>query len=241
MSPVHEVLDHEKASLLLPWLGTDRLEQEELEELLDHLKACRACRRELRDLAELGRFAELAERGEAPDGAAIEARLAGLLGRLPAAPEERAAAAPVSSRPAPLRRPPSGSVGWRQVLPLAALVLLAVGLLAVTGGLPPAAPGPAGPSPAGPYRTLSSAEPAAPAGPALRLVVAESCPEGELRALLVAAGAEIVGGPSRHGVYSVSLAAGADAAALAAAWRPHSCFSYVGPIAGGAPAAEGER
>ena len=217
------VLDHEEARLLLPWLGTDRLEAAELEALLDHLKVCRACRAELRDLAELGRFAELAERGEAPDAAAIDQRLAGLLARLdePRPGSARSAARPLgkAQRAGLLAFEP-----WRRALPLAALVLVAVGFLWLTSRDP--AP------PAGPYTTLSSPKVAAPAGPALRVVVADACRQDELRALLLLAGAEIRGGPSRHGAYEVRLPVGAAREPVIAAWREASCFSFVDKAAG---------
>jgi len=207
-----KVLSHAEASLLLPWLGTDRLAAGELEPLLDHLKVCAACRGELRDLSELGRFAELAERAEAPDAAAIERRLSAVMGRL----ETRS---PARFGP-PARRAP----GLYRALALAAVLTLAGGLLFLRGaGEEPVRPEAAN----GPYKTLSSPAPAASAGAALRVVVADGCGQAELRRLLLEAKAEIRGGPTRLGVYTVGLPAGAVADRQIEAWRPLPCFSFV--------------
>jgi hypothetical protein len=219
-----KVLDHDEASRLLPWLGTDRLAGGELERLLDHLKVCRLCRSELRDLSDLGRAADLAERGEAPDAAAIEERLGRLAGRLDQAAGRRfATRSPFTAR--------QGGFGWRQAAPLAALVVLAVGLLVFTADRPR----PAG---VGGYATLSSPEEAPPAGPALRVAVADSCTQGELRRLLGDAGAEIAAGPSKLGVYTIALPEGAAPEQQIAAWRPLSCFTFVDKAAGAPARAE---
>lgn len=213
-----KVLDHQEASELLPWLGTDRLAAGENEQLLDHLKVCRLCRSELRDLSDLGRAAELAERGEAPDAAAIERRLERLVGRLdqPVASLSSVSRSPFTAR--------EGAIGWRQSLPLAALVVLAVGLFLFTTERPRQG--------VGGYATLSSPEETAPAGVALRVVIADSCTQGELRRLLSGVGAEIKAGPSRLGVYTVGLPAGAAPDAQIAAWRPLACFTFVDQAAG---------
>lgn len=239
-----KVLDHDEASRLLPWLGTDRLAAGELEPLLDHLKICRLCRSELRDLSDLGRAAELAERGEAPDAAAIDRRLARLVGRLDGPPPCRPAPrSPFTARPA-------GAFGWQQILPLAALVVLAVGLFFFTPGRPrpgaavystlssPEKPGPAGPHPAGPHSAGPHPAGPHPAGAALRVVIADSCTQGELRRLLGAAGAEIRSGPTKLGVYTIFLPEGALPEIQIAAWRPLACFSFVDRAAGDRTAGE---
>lgn len=213
-----KLLDHHEASELLPWLGTDRLGAGENELLLDHLKVCRLCRSELRDLSDLGRAAELAERGEAPDAAAIERRLERLVGRLdqPVAKLRSSPRSPYTAR--------QGATGWRRTLPLAALVVLAVGLFLFTAERPRQG--------VGGYATLSSPEEPMPAGAALRVVIADSCTQGELRRLLRDAGAEIEAGPSRLGVYTIGLPAGAAPDAQIAAWRPLACFTFVDQAAG---------
>lgn len=220
-----EELDHDGASLLLPWLGTDRLEQRELERLLDHLKRCDVCRRELRDLADLGRFAELSERQEAPDGPAIEQRLEGVLQRLDVAPEAPRPFSQPFSRGA--RRLSQAPLGRRLGLPLAALLVLALGFAYV---FVPASP------PAALYQTLSSPE-ATPAelalaeAAALRVVFADSCTQGELRGLLQRAAAEIRTGPSSHGVYTLSLSQSEGLEAQIAALRSEPCFVFVEKVA----------
>lgn len=221
-----EPMRHEEASQLLPWLGTNRLAADELEPLLDHLKICPDCRGELRHLSELGRFAELAERGEAPDAAAIERRLAAVMTRLEPTPAGRSGA---SLALGPRR---AGAIGtWRAPWALAAaLALVAAGL--VFWGRP----NPATPSP-GLYQTLSSEAPIPARGEKLRVVFADSCSLGELRGLLLAAGAEIAAGPSRRGVYTLSLPASgpaetASSEARIAAWRGEACFELVEKVHG---------
>ncbi len=224
-----EELDHDGASLLLPWLGTDRLEQRELERLLDHLKRCDVCRRELRDLADLGRFAELSERAEAPDGPAIEQRLEGVLKRLDIAKETPRPFSQPFSRPFSRggRRLLQAPLSRRLGLPLAALLVLALGFAYV---LVPASP------PAALYQTLSSPE-ATPAelalaeAAALRVVFADSCTQGELRGLLQRAAAEIRTGPSSHGVYTLALSQSEGLEAQIAALRSEPCFVFVEKVA----------
>jgi hypothetical protein len=227
-----KVLDHDEASRLLPWLGTDRLAGGELERLLDHLKVCRLCRSELRDLSDLGRAADLAERGEAPDAAAIEERLGRLAGRLDQAAAGRrfAPRSPFTAR--------QGGFGWRQTLPLAALVVLTVGLLLFTTTERAGKADRPRPAGVGGYATLSSPEEALPAGPALRVAVADSCTQGELRRLLGDAGAEIAAGPSKLGVYTIALPEGVAPERQIAAWRPLSCFTFVDKAAGAPARAE---
>lgn len=216
-----EPMRHEEASQLLPWLGTERLEADELEPLLDHLKSCKDCRGELRHLAELGRFAELAERGEAPDALAIERRLATVMARLgpPLAG---------STRARPGRTWAAGTRGgpWA----LAALVLLVLGATFWGGRQSAPTPSP------GLYQTLSSEKPIAARRDTLRVVFSDSCSLGELRGLLLAAGAEIVAGPSRRGVYTLSLTRDPSEAGSSethiAAWRGQACFELVEKVQG---------
>lgn len=207
-----ESMNHEEAGLLLPWLGTDRLDQKELELLLEHLKHCAECRGELRHLADLGRFVELADNDGVPGDAEIERRLAAVMTRL---------------EPAGASRFGSWRKGGTAVWAFAALLLLAVGLYLSGSSRAPIPPL---------YQTLSSEKPAPAPGEKLRVVFADSCSLGELRGLLLAAGAEIVAGPSQRGVYTLSLSvpAGAEAPGtmdLIASWRTQGCFEFVEKVA----------
>ena len=139
----------------------------------------------------------------APAAAPHPAQLARLLARLDAAPadpdDEVDGGAP----------PPAAARGRRRGrafagTPPAARWLIAAQLVALAGLALYSARPAAAPLPRTGYRTLSAATAAAPRG-VLRVVFAPGTSEAELRALLLSVRAEIVGGPSAAGAYTLAL------------------------------------
>lgn len=177
---------HQEAQELLPWLANGSLSGTERERVQAHLQVCAACR------AELSALHTLRAAGSATvPGLDAEAALARLLPQLdaPAAPAA-ASLAPVLSR-------------WRARLAandrswLRAAVALQFGAIAVLGALlarPAASPE----APADAYRLLGAAD-----GVRGSLVVAFSpdTPEREVRRIVLASGARVVGGPTATGAW----------------------------------------
>jgi hypothetical protein len=179
---------HQEAQELLPWLANGSLSGTERERVQAHLQVCAACR------AELSALHTLRAAGSASvPGLDAEAALARLLPQLdtPASPVAASlAAAPVLP-------------GWRARLAandrswLRAAVALQFGAIAVLVALlarPAASPE----APAGAYRLLGAAD-----GARGSLVVAfgPDTPERELRRIVLASGARVVGGPTATGAW----------------------------------------
>jgi hypothetical protein len=180
---------HQEAQELLPWLANDSLSGTERERVQAHLQVCAACRAELSALHTLR-----AAGSAAVPGLDAEAALARLLPQLDA-PVPAPAADPVLP-------------GWRARLAandrswLRAAVALQFGAIAVLGALlarPAASPE----APAGAYRLLGAAD-----GVRGSLVVAFSpdTPERELRRIVLASGARVVGGPTATGAWLLDTA-----------------------------------
>jgi anti-sigma factor RsiW len=196
-APTTPKLSHQECWELLPWHANGTLEPEEAGRVDEHLAACAICREELRACRELAASLPGAEADPEP-----EPGLARVIARIDAEPAAR--------RPRPDRR-------WRALwaatprpvratlaAQAAALGALAFGVFALGAGAR-AAPPAAEPL----YRTLSAPQAAAAAGAVrLRLVFADDATEAAIRALLLEAGARLVDGPTRFGVYTVELPAG---------------------------------
>jgi len=139
----------------------------------------------------------------APAAAPHPAQLARLLARLDAVPSD-----PDDEDDAGEALPPPASASRRRRAfagtPRAARWLIAAQLVALAGlgfyALRPAE----SPAPRTGYRTLATAPAAAPHG-VLRVVFAPETSEADLRALLLSVRAEIVGGPSAAGAYTLAL------------------------------------
>lgn len=187
-------LDHQDAFSLLPWLANGTLEGADLEGVLDHLKVCRECREELRFLPELR--CALEQNAPLPSPGRSFARLLARIER-----EERAGQPWRERLRAAAERwlgdvPPwlRGTLAVQSV----ALAVLAAMLL-----WPRPAPAPAL------FRTLSTpVETSVPAGARMRLVLAEGTPVEQMRAVLQGIEAQIVGGPSGVGAFTIELAPG---------------------------------
>lgn len=186
---------------LLPWLANDTLEGDDLERVLDHLKESEECRRELLFLSELRHAVELASDDRLEPS---PERLDRLMTRIDRYEERRDRGAAGPSERQESRRP--GGVRWllvAQAAVLAALVGALIWTLTWTRAVTGADPGEPG------FRTLS--DPAAVSTPVaterlrLRLIFEGGVEERQVRGLLLVAGAEIVGGPTALGVYTVEL------------------------------------
>jgi hypothetical protein len=183
---------HQEAQELLPWLANGSLSGTERERVQAHVQVCAACRTELCALHTL----RAAGSAAVPDLDA-EAALARLLPQLDApASLSTASLAPVSAADPVLP-------GWRTRLAandrswLRAAVALQFGAIAVLATLlarPAASPE----AQAGAYRLLGAAD-----GVRGSLVVAFSpeTPEREVRRILLASGARVVGGPTATGAW----------------------------------------
>lgn len=187
---------HDQAQDLLPWLANGTLTEAERAQVQAHVNECAQCRADLADLRTL--------RAAGP-GPALEldpeAALARLMPRLdiPTAPD----AAPAPQPPlSPMLATPPLVPGWRErlaanerswlrwgtALQFGAIAVLAT-LLAQRAADDPAQAG----ASAGPYRVLGAGQ---AARAALIVTFRPDTPESELRRIVRAHGARIVGGPT---------------------------------------------
>jgi anti-sigma factor RsiW len=188
---------HEEAQELLPWLANGSLAGTELERVQAHLQTCADCRTELALLHTLRAVGP----GAAPPGDP-EAALARLLPQLDAP-----VPLPVQPAVAPLLQ------GWRARLAandrswLRAAVALQLCVIAGLGAMlarPSASPD----AQAGAYRLLGAGE-----GARSSLVVTfrPDTPERELRRIVLAGGARVVGGPTATGAWLLDTGDAPDA------------------------------
>lgn len=194
MNATDHAADHDphlEAQQALPWLANGSLQGAELARVQEHLQTCAACR------ADLSLLHTLRGAGESAAPACdVDAALARLLPQLEAA-------APVQPAPALAVRP-----GWRARLAandrswLRAGVLLQCAVIAVLAVqlLRPAA-GPDAQT-AG-YRALAAGE-----GARASMVVAfkPDTLEHELRRIVIASGARVIGGPTATGAWLLETA-----------------------------------
>ena len=193
---------HEEAQELLPWLANGSLAGTELERVQAHLQTCAACRTELALLHTL----RAAGPGDVPLGDP-DAALARLLPQLDEPASAPPALAPAQAGPAPVLP------GWRARLAandrswLRVAVALQLCVIAVLGAMlarPSASPD----AQAGAYRLLGAGD-----GARSSLVVSfrPETPERELRRIVLAGGARVVGGPTATGAWLLDTADAPDA------------------------------
>ncbi|MDJ0850819.1 MAG: zf-HC2 domain-containing protein [Myxococcota bacterium] len=204
-------IDHEAVFELLPWHANGSLEPEERSKVERHLVLCTACRDELAVLQDVQRAVHETREAawEPPPG-----QLDRLMARLPRASEEGHAAAS-----GPLRR------WWGELSGSARLVFAAQTALAA--GLAIALLWPEAPPPV--YTTLTETATSAPE-PRLEVAFAEDVTERDLRALLLAADARIVAGPSPRGIYTIALGPEARTEGVVAAFRSDRRVRFVEPL-----------
>ncbi|HWN41100.1 MAG TPA: zf-HC2 domain-containing protein [Thermoanaerobaculia bacterium] len=184
---------HQRIWELLPWYANGTLGETEKRTVEEHAAQCERCREEAQACRQLGeavrltaveaptphpaRLSRLLSRLDEAEGSSPRARLAGLL----------------TATPRPVR--------WVLAGQLAALLLLATGLVWTPTPPPPADPAE--------YRTLSDSV-AVETGQRVRVVFAESATERQIRDVLLPIGGQLAGGPSPLGVYTVELPEGRD-------------------------------
>jgi len=184
---------HQRIWELLPWYANGTLGETEKRTVEEHAAQCERCREEAQACRQLGeavrltaveaptphpaRLSRLLSRLDEAEGSSPRARLAGLL----------------TATPRPVR--------WVLAGQLAALLLLATGLVWTPTPPPPADPAE--------YRTLSDSV-AVETGQRVRVVFAESATERQIREVLLPIGGQLAGGPSPLGVYTVELPEGRD-------------------------------
>ncbi|MFP5393067.1 MAG: zf-HC2 domain-containing protein [Gammaproteobacteria bacterium] len=178
---------HHETQQLLPWLANGSLSGTELERAQAHVQVCAACRADLAALHTL-RAAGTASAPDLDPGAA----LARLLPQLdaPAALAEAPAPAPVMP-------------GWRARLAandrswLRAAVALQFGAIVILGTLL-IRPGASPETQPGAYRVLGAGE---SARSSLVVTFNPDTPEREVRRIVLASGARVVGGPTATGAW----------------------------------------
>ena len=197
---------HEEAQSLLPWLANGSLAGAELERVQSHVKVCAACRTELALLHTL----RAANVDTAPAGDA-EAALARLLPQLDAPDTPDAPDAPgkplTQASPMPVphgwrARLAANDRSWLRVAAAAQFcVIVVLGAMLVRS---PASPG----AQADAYRVLGAS---AGARHGLVLAFNPETPEREIRRIVLASGARIVGGPTATGAWLLETEAAPSA------------------------------
>jgi anti-sigma factor RsiW len=209
--PDHEAA-HREAQDLLPWLANGRLDGAELQRVQAHLATCATCRADLDTLYTLQDVADLP-----PPGLDVDKAFARLLPQLDAvAPAD---AAPVI--PGWRTRLAANDGRWLRAavgLQFCAIVVLGALLLRPSGDTQMAAQDVT-------YRVLGAE---AGADSIVAVTFKPDTPEHELRRIVTASGAHIVGGPTVTGAWMLGSAqAPAD---VAARLRAESAVTLAEPL-----------
>jgi hypothetical protein len=214
---------HEEIWLLLPWLASGRLGAAERAQAEEHVRSCPACAAEVAVQQRLCSALTLPERVTYAPGASFR-KLAQRLDGEPRSSRVSGAAAlarhAVAARERARWRPPG--IAWAaSVLLTATLATLAVTTYHWSQ-----------PS----YVTYTSSAPSR--ADVLHIAFVPSLPVGEVSELLQAAGAHVVEGPDRTGIFAVAPlatpaaagSAGAGLRALAARLRTDARVRWVEPL-----------
>ena len=180
-----DMLPHEKAAELLPWLVNDSLDEVEKVAVLEHAHACVICRRELVDLEQLRdsiSHTSAALPTPAPDMRNINARIDGLINR-------RSWGRNFLSRIRDTR-----PRFWRIAFAAQSILMIVlVGLLLW-------------PEPEYPEFTTLTQQNDLPDGLYVRLVFSPELAQSDLSTLLEEFALEVIEGPSTRGVYTLGMA-----------------------------------
>lgn len=204
--------EHRAAQEALPWLANGTLDDAERNRLCAHLRGCARCRDELGLLHAL----RAAEPGPAPD-CDPERAWARLLPRLDAAPTSSPSPAPAAGLLARWRgRLAANDRSWlRRAVAAQACLIAVLAALLLRPGEEPA------------YRGLGAA-PAVQSG--IVVVFRPDTPERELRRILRASGARLVGGPTAADAYLLN---GGDPAAALRRLRAEPAVVLAEPLVAG--------
>jgi len=185
--------EHRFALLHLPWYATGQLDAVDQARVARHVAGCALCQ------ADVALDAAIAGRPPEPPALSPEAGWMRLMSRIQ---DERAPRKAAPQRPRPASR--SLFADWRGLAIAAQFVLI------VLLGVWIAVSHPAAKS----YRLLGRSPPTSEGD--LLVMFAPETREGAMRALLTAAGARVVDGPTVTGAYVLDLPQGGQEAALAA-------------------------
>ena len=178
---------HSATLALLAWYARGQLDDAEMREVQSHLQTCPRCQAELAAEPALSSLYKLPLAISA--GSSVEAGLARMRARLPAAETLR----PLSSH-APTAGSPSwpGWLAWVLGLQGGAIAALVLLLVWTRAELPA-------------YRGLSAPGPAPAASAQALIMFRPEASEVQIRAALQAAGASLAGGPTQSGAYVLHL------------------------------------
>ena len=209
----HEVMSHDAAIELLPWLVNDSLRGSEREAVQAHATSCIICRRELAELEAL-RHSIQSMKAEAPfpDMRRINARIDAQLDRESRSRNLLAALGRFFESP------------WRVAFAAQSVALVAVAALWLQAG-----------NSEPEFQTLTSTE-ALPTGHYLRVVFDPTVERQVIDALLAEAKLGVAAGPTERGVITLRFAdevGEADREAMADTLRGDARVLFLQPIAGG--------
>ena len=210
-----EMMPHEKAVELLPWLVNESLETHEREAVHQHATNCVICRRELAHLEALRAAIAPTERQkpvEAPDMRRINAQIDALVDR------ENLGDVVLARLREWFRNP------WRFAFTLQTVLLVALGAVWLA---------PLNPEPE--FRTLTEPQ-TLPAGFYVRIVFDPTLDPAQMSVLLDGTGLAVVSGPSARGVYTLRFGDGTaatDRIAVVRALQGQPGVLFVQAVAGG--------
>ena len=209
----HEVMSHDAAIELLPWLVNDSLRGSEREAVQAHATSCIICRRELAELEAL-RHSIQSMKAEAPfpDMRRINARIDAQLDRESRSRNLLAALGRFFESP------------WRVAFAAQSVALVAVAALWLQAG-----------NSEPEFQTLTSTE-ALPTGHYLRVVFDPTVERQVIDALLAEAKLGVAAGPTERGVITLRFAdevGEADREAMADTLRGDARVLFLQPVAGG--------
>jgi hypothetical protein len=210
-----EMMSHDKAAGLLPWLVNNSLDAVEREAVRDHATSCVICRRELTQLETLQAAiasAEMPDSVSVPDMRRINARIDASLER------ETAGVALLVRLREWFDNP------WR--VAFAAQTALLIAVLAFWVSPPISEPE---------FTTLTEPQ-VLPDGHYVRIVFNPTLDTAAISALLEGTGLNVSSGPSPRGVYTLRFADGtavADRAAVVTALHGEPGVLFVQPVTGG--------
>ena len=209
----HEVMSHDAAIELLPWLVNDSLRGSEREAVQAHATSCIICRRELAELEAL-RHSIQSMKAEAPipDMRRINARIDAQLDRESRSRNLLAALGRFFESP------------WRVAFAAQSVALVAVAALWLQAG-----------NSEPEFQTLTSTE-ALPTGHYLRVVFDPTVDRQVIDAMLAEAKLGVAAGPTERGVITLRFAdevGEADREAMADTLRGDARVLFLQPVAGG--------